>query len=56
VQELTFPVRYSPNTSVILCVQIPPPSIASTDLDPVEIIMTFCRRSASSRPVAKAVG
>jgi hypothetical protein len=46
--DTTFPVLNSPKTSVILCVDMPPPSIASAVFEPVEIMITFCRRSLSS--------
>lgn len=52
----TLPVRNSPNTSVMLCVLIPPPSMPSTALDPVEIVMTVWRRSEISAAVAKVGG
>lgn len=50
-------LRYNlPKTSVMLCVQMPPPSIASTALEPVEIIRTVWRRSEISAPDANTGG
>ena len=56
MRQLTLPVLNSPNTSVMLCVLIPPPRIASTALAPVEIRMTIWRRSEISVAEMKAGG
>lgn len=40
----------------MLCVLMPPPSMPSTDLEPVLMVMTTTRRSEISAPVANAGG
>ena len=54
--SLTLPVLNSPYTSVMLWVEMPPPSIASTALAPVEMWTTFWRRSEISVAEMKVGG